>query len=210
VRIEAPTRLESAPKRNLDFPSETTDHRQDVADFLLEGKMQNPYDYRNCQSLFGYAARVHERSGAICQLCAFGFQNLDFDLWRQLTVEHLIGSSQGGYLREIEESLCQKFPDEDFHKVASLGTEIDAANTITACSFCNSTTSRDRAPQSMDELIQGGPDDIELMTLYMAERLSEIYERKRDTVRHKVAAVRAAYDELVANRLLASRNARTE
>ena len=31
--------------------------------------MTQRYDYRNCQSLFGYAARVHERSGGICQLC---------------------------------------------------------------------------------------------------------------------------------------------
>src|SRR5205807_243716 len=56
------------------------------------------YDYRNCQSLFGYAAKVHERSGGVCQLCSAGAAGLDFDLWRQMTVEHLIGESQGGYL----------------------------------------------------------------------------------------------------------------
>ena len=28
------------------------------------------YDYRNCQSLFGYAAKVHERSGGVRQLAA--------------------------------------------------------------------------------------------------------------------------------------------
>ena len=53
------------------------------------------YDYRNCQSLFGYAAKVHERSGGVCQLCGAGTAGLDFDLWRQMTVEHLIGESQG-------------------------------------------------------------------------------------------------------------------
>jgi len=170
--------------------------------------MDNPYDYRNCQSLFGYAASVHERSGGICQLCGCGFQNLDFDLWRQLIVEHLIGSSQGGYSRHILDSLFQKYPEEELDRIASLAAEIDVANTITACSFCNSTTSRDRAPQSMDALIQGGPDDIELMASYVVARLREISERKRHTVMHKVAAVRAAYDELVASKLLASRNAR--
>ena len=41
------------------------------------------YDYRNCQSLFGYAAKVHERSGGVCQLCGAGTGGLDFDLWRR-------------------------------------------------------------------------------------------------------------------------------
>lgn len=54
------------------------------------------YDYRNCQSLFGYAAKVHERPGAVCQLCSAGGPEVDFDFWRQLTVEHLIGEGQGG------------------------------------------------------------------------------------------------------------------
>jgi hypothetical protein len=45
------------------------------------------YDYRNCQSLFGYAAKVHERSGGVCQLCGAGGPEVDFDFWRQLTVE---------------------------------------------------------------------------------------------------------------------------
>ena len=44
------------------------------------------YDYRNCQSLFGYATEVHQRSGGVCQLCDAGATGLDFDLWRQLTV----------------------------------------------------------------------------------------------------------------------------
>ena len=70
----------------------------------------NDYDYRNCQSLFGYAAKVHERSGAVCQLCGAGTAGLDFDLWRQMTVEHLIGESQGGYLRQISASLADRFP----------------------------------------------------------------------------------------------------
>jgi hypothetical protein len=28
--------------------------------------------------------------------------NVDFDLWRQMSVEHLIGESQGGYLKSSE------------------------------------------------------------------------------------------------------------
>jgi pentatricopeptide repeat protein len=44
--------------------------------------------------LFGYAAKVHERSGGICQLCGAGRVELAFDLWRQMTVEHLIGEAR--------------------------------------------------------------------------------------------------------------------
>ena len=52
------------------------------------------YGHRNCQSLFGYAAKVHERSGGVCQLCDAGAVELGFDLWRQMTVEHLIGKAR--------------------------------------------------------------------------------------------------------------------
>ena len=34
--------------------------------------MKGTYDYRNCESLFGYAASAHVRSGSICQLCGCG------------------------------------------------------------------------------------------------------------------------------------------
>jgi hypothetical protein len=54
-----------------------------------------PYDFRNCTSLFGYSAAVHVRSGGSCELCDAG-DSSDFDWWRQLTVEHLIGEGQGG------------------------------------------------------------------------------------------------------------------
>jgi hypothetical protein len=67
------------------------------------------YDYRNCRSLFGYAAEVHELSGGVCQLCAGGLE-VDFDFWRQLTVEHLIGEAQGGYLGQIDAALRARFP----------------------------------------------------------------------------------------------------
>ena len=88
------------------------------------------YDYRNCQSLFGYAARVHERSGGVCQLCGAGTAGLDFDLWRQMTVEHLIGESQGGYLRQIASSLADRFPGLVPGEIATIAAKIDAANKL--------------------------------------------------------------------------------
>jgi hypothetical protein len=44
------------------------------------------FDYRNCLSLFGYAAEVHRGSGGACQLCDPGATALDFDLWRLVAV----------------------------------------------------------------------------------------------------------------------------
>lgn len=138
---------------------------------------RQPYDHRNCQSLFGYAAAVHERSGAICQLCGAGADRLDFDLWRQLTVEHLIGESQGGYLAQIRRSLRVRLPDLPQARLEELARAIDAANTITACSFCNSTTSRGRVPVGMKEAIEAGPDDPEALFTAVTSGLSAIADQ---------------------------------
>lgn len=116
--------------------------------------LKQPYDYRNCQSLFGYAQEVHERSGGVCQLCGCGAgPNVDFDLWRQMTVEHIIGKAQGGYFQDIQLALSNRFRNLPRIELERMARRIDEANTITACSFCNSTTSRDRASKSMPELI---------------------------------------------------------
>ncbi len=72
--------------------------------------MATPYNYKSCQSLFGYAFAVHVRSGGTCQLCGCGGSALSFDLWRQMTVEHLIGKKQGGYLKEIRLAVAEHFP----------------------------------------------------------------------------------------------------
>src|SRR5579884_1984776 len=112
---------------------------------------EGSYDYRNCQSLFGYAMGVHIRWGAVCALCGAGAKELSFDLWRQMTVEHLIGEGQGGYLKAIREAVRSRFPDLTPGELVSLVEGIDEANTVTACSFCNATTSRDRAEQTMEE-----------------------------------------------------------
>ena len=111
------------------------------------------YNYKNCQSLFGYAFAVHLRSGGICQLCGAGENGVSFDLWRQLTVEHLIGKKQGGYLKDIRKTVEDIFPELGCNEQINLSSAIDAVNTVTACSFCNSTTSRDSSEISMKELV---------------------------------------------------------
>ena len=101
------------------------------------------YNYLQCQSLFGYAFEVHERCSYQCQLCGCGGNRAaDFDLWRQMTVEHIIGNSQGGYPVAIRQSINERFPDLKESVRAEFAQKLDRANTVTACQFCNSTTSR--------------------------------------------------------------------
>lgn len=166
---------------------------------------RRPYDHRNCQSLFGYAAEVHERSGGACQLCDAGGQHLDFDLWRQLTVEHLIGESQGGYLAQIRAALRTRLPDLGQDDLETLARSIDVANTITACSFCNSTTSRGRAPIGMAEAIQAAPSEPEALFTAVTDGLAAILAAKRAEVEWKLSSVRKAFDERVVPKLQARR-----
>jgi hypothetical protein len=158
----------------------------------------NTYDYRNCQSLFGYAAEVHRRSGGVCELCGAGATGIDFDLWRQLTVEHLIGESQGGYAKQIKGSLIRRFPQLSMDEVVQLTKKMNAANTVTACSFCNSTTSRDQAPVSMTELIDTAPDgSCQQVLEHVTTALNDVLAGKRRDVRWKLDSVRKAFDVTV-------------
>lgn len=164
------------------------------------------YDHRDCQALFGYAAKVHDRSGGVCQFCGAGAVGLDFDLWRQMTVEHLIGKSQGGYRDQISVSLTGRFPGLSAVEVAELAGLIDAANTVTACSFCNATTSRAQAPVSMTSIIEAAPDGPpEQVFSHVTAGLGAILAGKRRDVAWKLASVRKVFDSQVAPRLADAR-----
>jgi hypothetical protein len=163
------------------------------------------YNYRNCQSLFGYAENVHQRSGGVCQLCGAGSgQRVDFDFWRQLTVEHLIGQSQGGYLPQIRKLLTRWFPSLSVTTREEYAILLDRKNTVTACAFCNSVTSRSRNPRSMEDLISSStiPDAALQNT---TEELQAILERKRADIKGKLESIRGAFDRLIEPKLLETR-----
>lgn len=155
------------------------------------------YNYRNCQSLFGYSAEVHIRCNGRCQLCGCGGPPLDFDLWRQMTVEHLIGKSQGGYLNEIRLLVDAKFSDYTDVEKEKLARKIDAANTVTACQFCNSTTSRDSNDVSMHDLFAASKPDSKAILKSVEMVCKEILKRKQQSVRWKLESVREAFQEHV-------------
>jgi hypothetical protein len=171
----------------------------------IETMTNKPYDYRNCQSLFGYAAQVHARSGAICALCGFGKREVDFDSWRQLTVEHVIGESQGGYRPAIRAAIATRYPHLVSMAQADLIDAVDAANTVTACQFCNATTSRSRADSALSELIASGPDDPSALLAYLIPFFERVLAQKRSDVEWKLSAVRSAYERLVEPDLIKSR-----
>src|SRR5947207_7715379 len=103
-------------------------------------EMEGPYDESGLQSLFGYGRAAHERSGGICQLCGCGAgPDIDFDLWRQFTIEHLIGDSQGGYPGRIRPAVETQFAHLPEAERADLAVRIHETNVVTACQFCNST-----------------------------------------------------------------------
>lgn len=156
-----------------------------------------PYDYRNCRSLFGYATAVHRRSGVKCGLCGAG-DSSDFNWWWQLTVEHLIGEGQGGYLKSIKLALVERFPGLEIEALAELAMRIELINTVSACQFCNATTSRNRADGSMTDLIKSSisPDDLETTVRTACEA---ILASKRADVAWKLESVRKAYEEQIAS-----------
>jgi hypothetical protein len=142
----------------------------------------------------------------VCLLCGAGAAGPDFDLWRQMTVEHLIGESQGGYLSQILASLAGRFPGLSAAERADLAAQIDAANTVTACSFCNATTSRAQAPTSMTTLIETAPDGTpEDIRRHVTAGLDGILAAKRNDVTWKLASVRRAFDSGVAPHLADAR-----
>ena len=155
--------------------------------------MSKEYDYRNCQSLFGYAAKVHLRCGYRCQFCGCGGAPVDFALWRQFTVEHVIGKSQGGYVGELRAAVRHRFPTLSRHEQDQLVEQIDEANTVSACGFCNAMTSRNHHEKNMFELLahDGNPADVLSRT---KDSLQSILDAKRSAVKWKLASVRAAFD----------------
>lgn len=160
-----------------------------------------PYNYKSCSSLFGYSAKVHIRFKAQCQLCGCGGGNPpDFDLWRQMTVEHLIGKSQGGYLKQIEQSTRDRFPQYSSKDIELLSEKIDELNTVSCCQFCNSTTCRDTSDISMYELIKNGKDR-ESILISIEQNCKKILKEKQETVTSKLEVIKEAFQNEVVSKI---------
>jgi len=140
-------------------------------------------------SLVTAARRISVRAGFANYVGCGAGPDVDFDLWRQFTIEHLIGESQGGYPPRIRAAVNVKFAHLPESAREEMAAQIHEANIVTACQFCNSTTSRDRAAFSMEDAISDLPRDREAALLELANRLQQILDAKRATVRWKLRSV---------------------
>jgi len=101
----------------------------------------------------GYYDEVHRKSGGICVYCDYGKGKLDFDLWRQLSLEHVIPEAWLDWklLQGLLERLLAPYPIDLFErrkrgstelpKSRKLRQDIEIACCATACHSCNSMAS---------------------------------------------------------------------
>jgi len=166
-------------------------------DHLLR-KIKMIYNIKDCQSLFGYAFETHKRYKGVCQLCGAGKNGLSFDIFRQMTVEHIIGKSQGGYISGIKSCFKKYFPKYEASKVKTLSKSIEFENMVTSCQFCNSMTSRYVSDVSMDRLFSEstGKSEEELLE-HVKTELNKILKAKKEYLKSKQDAVRAGFDEVM-------------
>jgi hypothetical protein len=162
------------------------------------------YNYKDCQSLFGYAADVHKRSGGRCVLCNAGAAltgSEKFDFWRQLTVEHIIGQQDGGYDKNIIVSVEKHLSHLSGEASEVLIDYINRKNTVSACLFCNSTTSKMQSEKTMDELIQGGGSTVKEVKTVVRTHLQGFLEEKKKKVQWKLKSIHDAYEERIVDGL---------
>lgn len=167
--------------------------------------MGNNYDPKNCQSLFGYGKAAHERSGGICEYCGLGASELDFDIWRQFSVDHVIPA-------RLLHNIRDKFPRFDKKTAQVLEERINRINLVTACNFCNSMTSR--MPFPVDDILCDDrfndvtsieDESVQSMLRNIELRVQNIKAIKRIYVQERLAEIRSEFRKNVEPMLLKSR-----
>ncbi|MBC8087028.1 MAG: hypothetical protein H7Z40_07155 [Phycisphaerae bacterium] len=94
-------------------------------------------------------------------------------------------------------SIAERFPTLTNVERKALVATIDAMNTVSAYSFCNSTTSQDACEFTMRELLFKVDGDSDAVIAALNVQLQKILERKRASVAWKLQSVRRAYESSV-------------
>lgn len=147
-------------------------------------------------SSFWRNIETHKRYKGVCQLCGAGTNSLSFDLFRQMTVEHIIGKSKGGYSPGIKLCLKKYFPEYEESKIKTLAKSIEFENMVTLCQFCNLMTSRYDSGVSMDKIlneVKGKSEEVVMQ--HVKAELTKILNAKKVYLKQKQDAVRAGYLE---------------
>jgi len=154
------------------------------------------WDAHSCQSLLGYGKAVHEGSGCICAYCDLGKAGQDFDMWRQLSVDHVVPTNCIG-----ANDWTIKFPKMSKPAIKKLHAEINKINLVTACNFCNSMTSRMKIGNREAILPKSGYSDaedikhpaVQEMLQRLGEQVNDLKEEKRKYVQERLRILELAY-----------------
>lgn len=100
-------------------------------------------------------------------------------------------------MKTIKALVSEFFPDLDIEEAREFAGQVNARNTVTACHFCNATTSRMRAPQSMREIIESAAGDRGTALKNVGDVCQQILRNKKESVKWKLESVREAFDREV-------------
>ncbi len=199
--------------------------------FCTRCKPQDVLTETECtaSSLLGYAKNIHAVSGAVCAYCGFGqgsseaLGHTDFDLWRQLTLEHVIPARR---LELLNDNICRAidtllgtqndWPKKRAHKQAEykkirVRNAIYTACEVSCCHFCNSLTSRDEGRETdfttFEELFEASElkallthdgDEQAKLEQYLKKIRSvvmRVFKKRQDLVRGKLVNLAKKYNE---------------
>jgi hypothetical protein len=171
------------------------------------------YDPRSCESLLGYGRAVHKKWGGVCQYCGLGKDGLDFDTWRQLSIDHVIPDRLfPGQARPFS----SVFPQLTKAQRIELAKLVNEINWVTACNFCNSMTSRMKGddvsadgilpPEDHKEVMSVNDEPVQAMLGRLRKRVCEVLRKKQDYVRPRLAELQKAFDSDVKPELQSARD----
>jgi len=153
------------------------------------------------QSLTGYAAEAHKRTGGTCIYCGFGIGRigdavLQFDVLRQLALEHIVprALADGDVLRK---GIDTGFPNLPAGMGAILAERVKAMNEWTVCPSCNFFAASRLAEETITDfehhLTDPHPEVVSLNTKEAANWLRELgpiilkaWDEKSKLVRAKI------------------------
>ena len=86
-----------------------------------------------------------------------------------------------------------------------LASRLEMENTVSACSFCNSTTSRDQNERTMDQVLLSSETEEEMIGAVRSEA-AKVLTRKRRNVKWKLESVRERFNTVVRAQLAQKRD----
>lgn len=171
----------------------------------------------NPQSLLGYGKEAHKASGGVCLYCGMGSQQaapeeIVFDMWRQLSVEHIIPDEVMSVGR-VCEGIARAFPKLPSNEKKNLEDCIRGRlNLITACHFCNSAVSHHKKKPRVQKVVEefcnylcsganAGRTEVATLRSDVVSRwlrglagiIEEAYRQKAAIARGKVMGLRTRY-----------------